>query len=69
MQPNNKLVWDEAVRITADMIDNVWKNTEVIEVDHVVDITLQVCPFRGYADAILDLTISADRSPYNRFCR
>ena len=51
------------------MIDNVWKNAEVIEVDHVVDITLQVCPFRNYAEAILELTISEDCSPNNRFSR
>ncbi|KAL5522930.1 hypothetical protein ACEPAF_1197 [Sanghuangporus sanghuang] len=41
-EPNNKLVWDEAVRITTDMIDNVWENREVVEVDHAVDITLQI---------------------------
>lgn len=43
-QPNNKLVWREAVRITMDMVDNVWKNAETMEFDHVVDVTLPVRP-------------------------
>ncbi|EJC99158.1 614/534 cytochrome P450 [Fomitiporia mediterranea MF3/22] len=41
-EPNNRLVWDEAVRITMDMIDNVWMNKEIIEMDHAVDITLSI---------------------------
>ena len=36
------MVWDEAVRVTLDMMDNVWKNKEVVPIDHAVDITLSV---------------------------
>ena len=41
-QRNNKLVFDESVRITLDMIENVWKNEDVVTVEHTVDITLMV---------------------------
>ncbi|KAH8110025.1 614/534 cytochrome P450 [Phellopilus nigrolimitatus] len=40
--PNNRLVWDESVRITLDMIDNVWENKEEVVIDHAVDITLSI---------------------------
>ncbi|KAI5119154.1 hypothetical protein M0805_005233 [Coniferiporia weirii] len=39
-EPNNKLVWDEAVRITLDMINNVWENKAEVSIDNAVDITL-----------------------------
>ena len=42
LQPNNKLVWEEAVRITMDMIENEWKNEEEIIYDHVNEMTLQI---------------------------
>lgn len=42
MKPNNKLVWEEAVRSTMDMINNVWKNQEEVLVGNAVEITLPV---------------------------
>lgn len=41
-EPNNRLVWSEAVRITLDMIENEWKNAEVHETKHANDITLSI---------------------------
>ncbi|KAJ8086003.1 hypothetical protein PM082_004822 [Marasmius tenuissimus] len=41
---NNKLVWDETVRIVLDLFDSVWMNRNV-EVDHAVDITLPIALF------------------------
>jgi hypothetical protein len=42
-QKNNKLVWDETVRIMVDLFDNVWGDRPEVVVDHCVDITLSVC--------------------------
>ena len=39
-QKNNKLVWDETVRIMVDLFDNVWGDRPEVVVDHCVDITL-----------------------------
>ena len=41
-QKNNKLVWDETIKIMMDMFDNVWGDRSEIVVDHCVDITLPV---------------------------
>ncbi|KAK1230974.1 hypothetical protein PQX77_005906, partial [Marasmius sp. AFHP31] len=41
---NNKLVWDETVRIVLDLFDSVWMNKDV-EVDHVIDVTLPIALF------------------------
>ena len=41
-QKNNKLVWDETIRIMMDMFDNVWGNKSEVVVDHCLDITLPV---------------------------
>ena len=41
-QRNNKLVWDETIRIVTDLFDNVWGDKSEIVVDHCVDITLPV---------------------------
>ena len=41
-QKNNKLVWDETIRIVMDMFDNVWGDRSEVVVDHCVDITLPV---------------------------
>jgi len=41
-QKNNKLVWDETIRIMMDMFDNVWGDRPEIVVDHCVDVTLPV---------------------------
>jgi len=39
---NNKLVWDEPIRIVMDMLDNVWGDKSEVVVDHCIDITLPV---------------------------
>ncbi|KAJ3991355.1 family 614/534 cytochrome P450 [Lentinula boryana] len=39
---NNKLTWDETVRIILDLFDNVWGSQECIIIDHALDITLPV---------------------------
>lgn len=39
---NNRLVWDESLKITEDLIKTVWKNEDVVEVEHAIDITLSV---------------------------
>ncbi|THH17553.1 hypothetical protein EW146_g3277 [Bondarzewia mesenterica] len=44
-EKNNKLVWDETVRIMIDMFDNVWKNEAEISTDHCIDITLPIALF------------------------
>ncbi|ESK89420.1 cytochrome p450 [Moniliophthora roreri MCA 2997] len=42
---NNKLVWDETVRIMLDLFKNVWGSQEAITIDHVVDVTLPIALF------------------------
>ncbi|KAJ3514321.1 hypothetical protein NLJ89_g2442 [Agrocybe chaxingu] len=42
---NNKLVWDETVRIMIGLFDEVWKNAQTISVDHCVEITLPIALF------------------------
>ena len=42
VQRNNKLVWDETVRIMVDLFENEWGNKEEIPVDHCVELTLPV---------------------------
>jgi hypothetical protein len=42
-QKNNKLVWDETIRIMMDLFDNVWGNRSKVVIDHCVDITFPVC--------------------------
>ena len=41
-QKNNKLVWDETIRIMTDLFDNVWGDRSEVVVDHCVDVTLPV---------------------------
>ena len=59
-QRNNKLVWDETVRIVLDMFDNVWKRADVISVDHVVDITLPVFIYLAFPYPDLTQVVRAD---------
>ncbi|KAF8903954.1 cytochrome P450 [Gymnopilus junonius] len=42
---NNKLVWDETVKIMNDLFTEVWMDKDVITVDHCVDITLPIALF------------------------
>ncbi|THH06465.1 hypothetical protein EW145_g4070 [Phellinidium pouzarii] len=39
------MVWEEAVRVTLDLIDNVWKNKAEVTTDNAVDITLPLALF------------------------
>ncbi|KAI0656897.1 cytochrome P450 [Cubamyces menziesii] len=39
---NNRLVWDETIRILEDLFHNVWEDKDVVEVDHVLDITVGI---------------------------
>ncbi|KAJ3892405.1 cytochrome P450, partial [Lentinula edodes] len=42
---NNKLIWDETVRIILDLFDNVWGSQESIVIDHALSITLPIALF------------------------
>ncbi|KAG7096557.1 hypothetical protein E1B28_003979 [Marasmius oreades] len=42
---NNKLVWEETVKIMVDLFDSVWLNQDVIPVNHIVDLTLPIALF------------------------
>ena len=35
-------MWDETIRILEDLFHNVWEDKDVVEVDHVLDITVGV---------------------------
>lgn len=43
-QKNNRLVWDETVRIVYDLFDNVWGTQNTVEVDNITDLTVPVGP-------------------------
>ncbi|KAI0030178.1 cytochrome P450 [Vararia minispora EC-137] len=42
---NNKLVWDETVRIVLDLIDTVWKRAPEVTTDHAIEFTLPIALF------------------------
>ncbi|KAF8895567.1 cytochrome P450 [Infundibulicybe gibba] len=42
---NNKLVWDETVKIMNGLFDNVWGKQEQVTTDHCVEITLPIALF------------------------
>ncbi|KIP05980.1 hypothetical protein PHLGIDRAFT_119388 [Phlebiopsis gigantea 11061_1 CR5-6] len=42
---NNRLVWDETVKIMIDLFDNVWGEQKQIVVNHAVDVTLPIALF------------------------
>jgi cytochrome P450 len=46
---NNRLVWDETVKIMNELFDSpvMWGGKERIEVDHALHITLPVRPFEN----------------------
>jgi cytochrome P450 len=44
-EKNNKLVWDETIRIMMDLFDNVWGDRSEVVVDHCADITLPIALF------------------------
>ncbi|SJL04160.1 uncharacterized protein ARMOST_07520 [Armillaria ostoyae] len=39
---NNRLVWEESLNTTSDLINTVGKDKDVVEVEHVADVTLQI---------------------------
>ncbi|TDL16150.1 cytochrome P450 [Rickenella mellea] len=39
---NNRMVWEETVKIVNDMFQNAWREQEEVVVDHCVDVTLTV---------------------------
>jgi hypothetical protein len=41
-QRNNRLVWDETVRIVMDLFQDVWQDQDTVVIDHCLDITLSV---------------------------
>lgn len=41
-EKNNKLVWDETVKIMVDMFHTLWNDAPEVTVDHCIDITLPV---------------------------
>ena len=44
LQKNNKLVWDETVRILHDHFDNVWGPKDTVDIDNITDLTVPVRP-------------------------
>jgi len=43
LKRNNKLVWDETIRIVQGLVDDVWKDQDVITLEHCVpELTLPV---------------------------
>ncbi|KAF9555383.1 cytochrome P450 [Agrocybe pediades] len=42
---NNKLVWEETVKIVNGLFSEVWAGRDVIDVDHCVDLTLPIALF------------------------
>ena len=42
LQRNNKLVWDETVKIMHGLFNDLWASQDVVSVNHVVDLTLPV---------------------------
>ncbi|OJT02987.1 Cytochrome P450 4X1 [Trametes pubescens] len=41
-EKNNKLVWDETVRIIYDLFDNVWGTQDTVIVDNITDLTVPI---------------------------
>ncbi|KAK0239242.1 cytochrome P450 [Armillaria nabsnona] len=39
---NNRLVWEESLNITRDLINTVWKDKDVVNVEHVISVTLPI---------------------------
>ncbi|TFK26968.1 cytochrome P450 [Coprinopsis marcescibilis] len=39
---NNRLVWDETVRIVSELFSDVWGDKDSVSVDHAVDVTLPI---------------------------
>ena len=42
MQRNKRLVWDETIQILEDVFQNEWGDKEVVDVKHIMDLTVPV---------------------------
>ena len=51
MQKNNKLVWNETVRIMEELFDNVWGPKDTVEIENITDLTVPVRPSSGVLSA------------------
>ncbi|KAE9395995.1 cytochrome P450 [Gymnopus androsaceus JB14] len=49
---NNKLIWDETLRIMLDLFDNVWGSQDTIVVEHGISLTQPVTEYLGAIAAI-----------------
>ena len=47
LQRNNKLVWDETVRIMQELFEQQWGSQKVVTYKHAVDLTLPVSNARS----------------------
>ncbi|KAI0676499.1 cytochrome P450 [Trametes maxima] len=39
---NNRLVWDETIRIVEDMFENVWGDKDLVELDNIMEVTVPI---------------------------
>jgi len=44
-QRNNKLVWDETIKIMKELFNEVWAGKDVISLDQTLEITSSVCVY------------------------
>ncbi|KAI0078339.1 614 534 cytochrome P450 [Panus rudis PR-1116 ss-1] len=44
-EPNNKLVWDETVRVVQDLFDNIWGDQKEVVSENALDITMPLALF------------------------
>ena len=52
-QSNNKLVWDETIKIMNGLFNDVWAGKDVVSLDHIAETTLAVCVYFILAIMIL----------------
>jgi len=69
-QRNNRLVWDETLKIMKGLFEDVWGGKDVITVDHCLDFTLPVsfllCLFAF--SLFLIVMPNSDRAVRDRYC-
>ena len=56
-QRNNKLVWDETIKIMNGLFDEVWAGEDVISLDHTLEITLAVCVYSSLQSYYLPVSL------------
>lgn len=62
-EKNNKLVWDETVRIVYDLFDNVWGKEDTVVIDNITDLTVPVCGLHTVARLPASNSLRICRSP------